>query len=469
MIGDRKLSDWIDDEKVYEIDIDTEEGQEAIAFANSVVKDMLQTIPHYRKAIKAQQTDIKSGEVYGLKKKIFRPVGNTESFLTSHDGMGGILDYKEVQKAMTFTDKNGKQYVMSIDRIIAEENDVMEVIMSSTTNINKVNQEIKKINSLSRKQLNKIEIETKWKLDVDTYLQQTWNINDPTAFAKYFLDGIPKGLQRGAAKEAKIQEWRLLKNTIMEHNPKLKESEVDAYMASMLQRGIDDIGKPQVDKASGKIQMAANPQESLLLLELDTTKALFLESGIEEDHYDALLGLYGHMVLVHGWEEMASKANPNLPQYDLSDTGLMSRAFNYARGMVSGEYILVEAGFRIMRDNDIRLMDWLLNDPKSAEIMFRMLDHSPAKPIRDFDATTLLGRMRAWIARTLAVEAKEIDLLFEEDIGEDEYASLGFWKAKPAVDRLRKRNLVQTQLGESVRTGTMKEGDWLGTPSETTI
>ena len=105
----------------------------------------------------------------------------------------------------------------------------------------------------------------------------------------------------------------------------------------------------------------------------------------------------------------------------------MARAFNYARGMVSSEYLIVEAGFRIMRDNDMQLMDFLLNDKDAAEYLMKMVsgeDQRGGLKTADFHASTFYDQMKAYIIRQLAGREEgrgELELVnqFENMIDEE--------------------------------------------------
>ena len=232
-----------------------------------------------------------------------------------------------------------------------------------------------------------------------------------------FYDSIPRGLQ-GDAKitgEA-IIKLDQMKKRLLKFNPKITEKEIDAYLASRLIDSIMDKGKYTTKTDNTGVEAATradnlgNPEISLAYMEQDKTKQMLKTLGVDSDHYDGILATVGYLTLVKGFKDSASAVNPQLPATRYTDAGIMARAFNYARGMVSAEYILVEAGFRIMRDNDIEIINWLLNDKGAAEFMLRIIEDSKrGEFITTNDAKTFYNRMRAYIARVLAEKGQRID------------------------------------------------------------
>ena len=179
----------------------------------------------------------------------------------------------------------------------------------------------------------------------------------------------------------------------------------------MLHKGMEQLGDTGFTKKAngdGYSAIPNNPFQALEYLETDTARALFKEVGVDDNHYEAFRGIMSHIAITR---EAARRQGVglSLPEVDYTDTGIMSRAFNYARGLVSSEYLLVEAGFRMMRDNDVKVMSWLLNDKKAAEIMYRMIDPK-AEPIKTEDAKVFYTQMRAFIIRHIAKNQTEVDL-----------------------------------------------------------
>ena len=145
-----------------------------------------------------------------------------------------------------------------------------------------------------------------------------------------------------------------------------------------------------------------NPVAALEVLEMATTKAIFKELGVTDDQYNGLLAVVGHATYMKHVAEKGLGGNINLPEVGFTDTGIISRAFNYARGLVSKEYILVEAGFRIMRDNDMNMLDFILNNPEGAELLTEILQKNADPKKVAFQASTFATQMRSYIARQLA-------------------------------------------------------------------
>ena len=136
--------------------------------------------------------------------------------------------------------------------------------------------------------------------------------------------------------------------------------------------GIIGAGKPKSEMISGQgVNMVMESLYEARIIGNKTIKDMFAAVDVDEEHYEALLGILGHMTVVDSYY---TKVRPlgGLPQKGYTDEGLMARAFNYARGMVGGHYLAVEAGFKVMRQHDMGMLDWMLND-KDAQSIYLML------------------------------------------------------------------------------------------------
>ena len=68
--------------------------------------------------------------------------------------------------------------------------------------------------------------------------------------------------------------------------------------------------------------------------------------------------------------------------------------------MVGGPYLAVEAGFKIMKDNDLSVLNWMLSDKEAAKFIHKALMSSD--PISHSEINTFVDRMAAWVAKELA-------------------------------------------------------------------
>ena len=276
-----------------------------------------------------------------------------------------------------------------------------------------VETEVAKINKMAQGLESKVRTENKIQATLDSY----WDSAFDGDMAGLFYDSIPRGLQGDArvTGEALIK-LNQMKNRLKEFNPSITEEEINAYLASRLIDSIMDKGKYTTKTDNTGVETSirsdnlGNPEISLAYMEQDKTKQMLAALDVDSDHYDGILATVGYLTLVKGFKDSASAVNPQLPATRYTDAGIMARAFNYARGMVSAEYILVEAGFRIMRDNDVDIINWLLNDKGAAQFMLRIIeDDKEVEYITTNDAKTFYNRMRAYMARVLAEKGQRID------------------------------------------------------------
>ena len=83
-----------------------------------------------------------------------------------------------------------------------------------------------------------------------------------------------------------------------------------------------------------------------------------------------------------------------------------------------------------MRDNDMRMMDFILNDPEAADMFMEILsDKANPQKVR-YMASTFAEQMAGYIARTLAFTGQQLEgfqtyeLTEEENEGENENENL---------------------------------------------
>ena len=224
--------------------------------------------------------------------------------------------------------------------------------------------------------------------------------------------------------------------------------------AGTLFKAIMKKAKTNAKSTDGKtITVLDEPDEALQILEKASTKKIFEELGVDEKHYEALKATLGHMSMTM----QAHKSTIGVPDVRSSaytEAGIISRAFNLARGMVSSEYLIVEAGFRVMRDNDLSIMNFMLNDPKAAELLVKVVSDEKSSKLSYMDATTLADQITAFIIRESGNREERLDLL-EYQSGEEEYNVGNIWGTQRFdVERQIQRARTQEQLGRSVETGS---------------
>ena len=402
---------------------------------------------------------------------------NISTFL-SGNGSLGIERYENLEKAMIFpVIKNGKETTakfLSVDQIIKQELSIEEKILHS--------QRWGEAHEKFSKQIN-IEIDANtdaWKndaaasIDVFADLSNTGVSNGQEFINTYFSGGMPKNDSKMRIvghkneiiknnKEVKLaeKEFRMVinneKSTKLERKKalqaknkiikKVTDSVNKGYRALLLD-AVDYMGKNTKTMANpitkgtgmeGQTEVAQtissiyeDPKAAFKFMDSQIVRDLFEEFGVstkrykktatgidetvEASQYDSMMGVLGHLVIVSEWEKAASIVPGTIPYTGYTDTGLMSRAFNYARGMVGGPYLAVEAGFKIMKDNNMNVLHWMLNSPEAASFINKAL--TTQEPISKREISTFVDRMAAWIASETVRSGNELVITDVEEMRE---------------------------------------------------
>ena len=432
MSDGRYLSEHIKDGVVYRLDSNSEEGKAGIAMAQAAIKQMFTELNFYETIIEGASDKI------ALKDKRFAiGAGTTDpkvanSFFTRVDGTG-IDQFKKYQESLMFETTNGPKLILDLDAIVDTETDIVNMLRNNKKAVEEINKEIDSMNqsakSMKNEEIERINVKEVAQNEGLKYIGK----DDSKQLVEGYLGSKGQLLDRLGVDETAVVKFKHDKGMMADANPQMSSEEVDKVYAGMLLDGIMENGNYvniSVTDMNGKqvsTRTLENPQDALAMLELETTRQMFKEVGVDDDHYEALLATLGHMTIMKEYKANAGLGNVSLPPTGYSDTGIMARAFNYARGMVSSEYLIVEAGFRIMRDNDMQLMDFLLNDKDAAEYLMKMVsgeDQRGGLKTADFHASTFYDQMKAYIIRQLAGREEgrgELELVnqFENMIDEE--------------------------------------------------
>ena len=398
----------------YVLDDTTDLGKQGIALMDSVMKQLFKEMNVYEIGYKNVLGRVDSTIVPKPRAK-----GPTTTMLTRDDGLG-LLTYKEMQDALSFKLKSGKTHTVDLDAFIKTETDLRTLMESDDTLAKQYNDFAEEINlSIDAKMdevAGKFDTDSR---DLQNKFQRILNFKPEDGLLQQYLGALPPGIPDEAADINRLslfeRDFDLIKTAFKQDGVQADEEEISKYFAGVLLQELqENIGKakpvPLEGVNGGVIQgsIMQDPYAALKALESPTTKAIFKKLGVTDDQYDALLAVTGHSVFVD-YMKRGTAGGITLPETAISDTGIISRAFNYARGLVSKEYIIVEAGFRIMRDNDMRMMDFILNDPEAAEMFTEMLSLKNDPSRIKFLATTFPQRMKAYIARNLAFAGTEVE------------------------------------------------------------
>jgi len=411
-----------DGEIPYVLDDTTELGQAGIKLMDQAMLQLFREANVYETNLKTIVG--KFGEFTGQDVVVTakgRPSGPTTTMFTRDDGLG-LITFKEMKDALTFKLKSGKEHQVNIGAFVDQETDLRLILEADEKLAKQFDEYVRDINLKIEAYESKIV--GKFNTDSDALQAKFKDIldYDPSkgGLLKNILGKLPPGVPDEAADINRLDVFeryydRLVETLKNDKSIKATEEEVQKYMAGNLLKEIyEEFGEVRANIGTklkgqlGDVSIMENPVGALQALENPTVRAMFTKLGVTENQYEAFLGITGHAVVMrHTGSALASGVN--LPEVAISDTGIISRAFNYARGLVSKEYILVEAGFRIMRDNDMRMMDFILNDPDAADMFIEILsDKSNPQKVK-YMASTFAEQMAGYIARVLAFTGQELE------------------------------------------------------------
>ena len=408
----------------YVLDPTTESGKAGIEMAKLAVLQMFKESRRYELAFeKFTQPDLGVAKV----RSTLQPT-KTElnSFLTDVGGTG-LQKYKMLQEAVDIETTQGKKLLVNLDEIMKVETDIKTIIETDIDKAKQFNKMIDDINtradSLEKIEGSKLKVEyDDLRTDYDYILDF-----DPSSggLLQKYIGMLPQGMDEAQVNLQVLDKFRSDLNFLISKNPKAKPEGIKKFMAGMLLEDIQKIGGKKTvtnlfDHNNKKVNgsLMENPENALTTLEQTTVRNMFKEVGVTDKQYNALLAVVGHQVIVKQYRTASIGSAISIPETSITDTGIISRAFNYARGLVSSEYLLVEAGFRMMRDNDMSIMHFILNEPDAAEILYKITQDKVDTSYVKYAAPLLAEKMTAYIARGLYFTGERLEpftILTEDD------------------------------------------------------
>ena len=407
----KDIRDQIESGKFYKLDNSTELGRAGLKRMNLAFQTLFREMGTFEKEITTLTGRLKV-DFKGSKR-----VGPVNTVFTKSDGTG-LSAYKEMQEALTFPLANGEDYTIDIDQFIKQQTNLTEIFENNQGLALQYNEYINSVNSETAKLAK--QLEGKLATDDEMLRRKHYRILgfDPQkgTLLESYLKGLPKGIEDVDADVNRLtlfeEDMKFAKQQYKaDPTNKASDEEIDKYFAGvLLQEVYETYGqvKPEYIRGiNGEMltgSVMQNPVGALEVLEQATTKAIFKKLGVTNEQYDAMLAVVGHSVYVDYIHKNSFKGTGaiSLPEVGYTDTGIISRAFNYARGLVSKEYLLVEAGFRLMRDNDLRMLDFILNDPEAADLFTELLKKKSDPNKIKYLASTFPERIRAYAARQFA-------------------------------------------------------------------
>ena len=434
------IADDIRENTKYVIDPNTKQGELAIKKARYVAALLLQEMSLYKKVFKDIEKTLDDPDKF-FGNSIFNKAnaGRLAPTDSPFDSMltGTVVDKDEdgislfykIQEALTIdvsgsfvgrtpefgeidpvsgnllsgarTTANPEQIpLINLDDWLKVETSLDDVLATSEKAVEEYNTIIRNFN----KEADRIEINTTLKLEkeakIRTEIFDYFEVDSGASLIQKYVRNIPQGESRNVGNITMVKGWEDALAVTQQANPDVPAEEIKKVWASILMDGIIGAGKPKSEMISGQgVNMVMeSPAEAFALLETKTIKDMFAAVDVDEEHYEALLGILGHMVVVDSYYTKGAAVG-GLPQKGYTDEGLMARAFNYARGMVGGHYLAVEAGFKVMRQHDMGMLDWMLNDKDAAKYLFDVMEGKVE--VNRFNASTFFDRMGGWIVRNL--------------------------------------------------------------------
>ena len=380
------------------------------------------------------------------------------TFLSTLEGNGGIDQMKIIQEALMveviIKGEKRKIPLINLDQVIRAEKKFEEAVQLDTNLADTYNKVAAKVNIQIDKNLALYKVDLEDSVNTKVTLMDTMGVSNGqqmyqkiqelagdteeviTASAQQTINFDPKvtkartrleeANKTGNREQIKIAQKELNKIT-METTEKVHRAYRTLLFDAITYAGKNDKGATTVKTMDGimvTISQLTDPKAAFAFADSNTVRNLFEQFGlstkrnfrtdIEPTEYDAFMGILGHLVMVKEWEEAGSLIPGTIPHQGYSDTGLISRAFNYARGMVGGPYLAVEAGFKIMKDNDLSVLNWMLSDKEAAKFIHKAL-MSP-DPISHSEINTFVERMAAWVAKELANSGRTAALHDKEEL-----------------------------------------------------
>ena len=212
-----------------------------------------------------------------------------------------------------------------------------------------------------------------------------------------------------------MADYNIIKNA----NPKVPVESIKAVFANLLMQGV--LAKGEMTPVTVKklaehtlegkstetqIMIMQNPASALLMMENPNMKKMFEFVGVDEEHLMSLQGVM-RMIAREAQYRKDSLA-VSLPNLEFTDGNLISRAFNWVRGLIGTEFILADAGFRMLRDNDLQVFNMMLNDKDQSQFVFKVIQGT--QEITSREIKTFVDRLDAFLIRELVNE-----LSFEGD------------------------------------------------------
>ena len=155
-------------------------------------------------------------------------------------------------------------------------------------------------------------------------------------------------------------------------------------------------------------------------------KQLADAAGVTQDQLETLHSVFRLSFQIQGERLVADAASGTLKQTTKGFTldNALSKAFNIARGMVSTEYVMAEVGIRYAALARGKTLEFLIKDPRSAEIVRNLLN-DPTNVVES-DALYFAQKIMKFVASDVPRE------LLEMDVAENDYA-MKYWKSQGMV------------------------------------
>ena len=406
---------FLDQNIRFVLDDSTPNGKLGIALADASIQQMFKYMPFHRNLLNDLGEQLLSKKAY---KQDATSIDDIQNGTFISDPLNGDTYKDRLQEALTFNTITDSRPIRSVDSyMIQTEADLGHFIEKSAKAQKIVKKHFEQLTRAARKQKDESLKYLRETAAFQAETLRTLDLNDPDKFIDRYTKGLNPAIT--GIDEEFFQRFMADYNIIKNANPKVPVESIKAVFANLLMQGV--LAKGEMTPVTVKklaehtlegkstetqIMIMQNPASALLMMENPNMKKMFEFVGVDEEHLMSLQGVM-RMIAREAQYRKDSLA-VSLPNLEFTDGNLISRAFNWVRGLIGTEFILADAGFRMLRDNDLQVFNMMLNDKDQSQFVFKVIQGT--QEITSREIKTFVDRLDAFLIRELVNE-----LSFEGD------------------------------------------------------
>tara|TARA_Y100001951_G_scaffold105335_1_gene122039 strand:+ start:3119 stop:8179 length:5061 start_codon:yes stop_codon:yes gene_type:complete len=334
-----------------------------------------------------------------------------QSFLSDPDN--GVAYKEALQEALSFNTTDGVKYLSSVDRYMLQtEADLGHFLKKSEKARKIVRDQADKLYRAAKQDRATAERTFSETSELVNKTILNFNLAEPEDFIKRY--GIGSGLRNTVDGIDQEYMQRFINDIelLQVESPNTSLETIKMVYTSMLFNGLmERAGMKSVtverlpeqmlpgQSAKTQIRVLQNPAEVLELMQHPNVRSYFKYLGIDDEHFDGLKSIMSMIAREKSYRD--NTMSPAIYRNDYTDANVLSRAFNWFRGMVGTEFLLADAGFRMLRDNEQQLFQFLLSDKENTKFTLAIAQNtrrpSPA------EVSQFVARLEAYLIRNLLV------------------------------------------------------------------